>query len=143
MAQKPIMIPACKALLTYNGRALLVRRSEGDPTYPGMWELPGGKMDFGETPQQAALREIMEETGIEAKLGAILYADSSVVSDTRQILILLYSATAPGDEVTLSFEHADYLWATRTQMREMLGSTVLETLDRYDVWNRPEVDIRQ
>lgn len=50
------------------GRILLARRTRGRDL-AGLWEFPGGKVDPGETPEQALVRELHEELGIEARLG--------------------------------------------------------------------------
>lgn len=50
------------------GRILLARRTEGRDL-AGLWEFPGGKVDPGETPEQALVRELREELGIEARVG--------------------------------------------------------------------------
>ena len=48
---------------------LLVARRTAPPQFAGMWEFPGGKVEAGETCQEALLRELGEELGIEARLG--------------------------------------------------------------------------
>ena len=50
------------------GRILLARRTEGRDL-AGLWEFPGGKVDPGETPEQALVRELREELGIDARVG--------------------------------------------------------------------------
>ena len=53
------------AAIIYNSKILLIER--GKYPYIGKWALPGGFMDMGETPEQAAIRELKEETGIIIK----------------------------------------------------------------------------
>ena len=57
-------VAATIAAVVHQGRILLVRRA--NPPDAGRWGFPGGKMDFGEPIERAAVRELMEETGIRA-----------------------------------------------------------------------------
>lgn len=52
------------------GEVLLIRR--GKPPREGEWSLPGGRIEWGESPQAAALRELREETGVEAEILGLL-----------------------------------------------------------------------
>ncbi len=60
---------AQKAAIVDGTRILMVRKSSDDPHNPELWELPGGRMHFGEDIEQHLLREIREEVGLEVKLG--------------------------------------------------------------------------
>ena len=57
-------VPAALAVVVEAGHVLLVRRS--NPPDAGLWGYPGGRVEPGETPAEAALRELREETGVEA-----------------------------------------------------------------------------
>lgn len=59
-----IVLVAAVALIDADGRVLLAQRPEGK-SLAGLWEFPGGKVDPGETPEQALIRELHEELGIE------------------------------------------------------------------------------
>ena len=60
---KTILVSAV-ALIDPDGRVLLARRPAGKPM-AGLWEFPGGKVELGETPEAALIRELFEELGIE------------------------------------------------------------------------------
>ena len=59
-----LLLVAAGALIDRDGRILLARRRPGKPL-AGLWEFPGGKLAEGETPEQALVRELREELGIE------------------------------------------------------------------------------
>jgi 8-oxo-dGTP diphosphatase len=59
------------AVIIEDGRLFLARRPPGDPL-AGLWELPGGKIEGGETPQQCLERELQEELCMEANAGQIV-----------------------------------------------------------------------
>ena len=60
------------AVVIHNERVLLVKRA--NPPFEGSWCIPGGKVRFGETLQQAAEREILEETTVIIRAGQPVYA---------------------------------------------------------------------
>ena len=68
MTDRPI--PAALAVVIKGSRLLLVRRSNKPDL--GLWGYPGGKIELGETVMEAALRELREETGIQAEARDIL-----------------------------------------------------------------------
>ncbi|MEL6168945.1 MAG: 8-oxo-dGTP diphosphatase MutT [Pseudomonadota bacterium] len=59
-----IVLVSAVALIDVDGRVLLARRPEGK-SMAGLWEFPGGKVEEGETPEAALMRELHEELGIE------------------------------------------------------------------------------
>src|SRR2546423_5642923 len=62
-AARPIVLVAAVALIDADGRVLLAQRPEGKHL-AGLWEFPGGKVQPGETPEAALIRELEEELGI-------------------------------------------------------------------------------
>lgn len=63
MSRTLLLVAAC-ALMDPDGRVLMSRRPLGK-SFEGLWEFPGGKLEDGETPEQAIVRELREELGIE------------------------------------------------------------------------------
>ncbi len=61
---KPLMLVVAGAVLDRDGRVLIAQRPEGK-SHAGLWEFPGGKVEDGETPEQALTRELREELLIE------------------------------------------------------------------------------
>ena len=64
LGARPLVLVAAVALVDADGRVLIAQRPEGK-SMAGLWEFPGGKVDPGETPEQALVRELKEELGIE------------------------------------------------------------------------------
>jgi len=66
LAAPPVLLAAAVVLL--DDRVLTVRRSYTERFLPGVWGVPCGKLDAGETPESAVLRELFEETGLTGKV---------------------------------------------------------------------------
>lgn len=64
MTSKKILLVAASALVDTDNRVLIAQRPEGR-SMAGLWEFPGGKVEPGETPEQALVRELREELSIE------------------------------------------------------------------------------
>ena len=72
MGAEPTTVVAA-ALLFDRGRLLICQRSARGP-FPNQWEFPGGKVEPGEAPRDALLRELAEELGITAEVGAEVWS---------------------------------------------------------------------
>jgi 8-oxo-dGTP diphosphatase len=88
-SKRMLLVAAC-ALIDADGRVLLTQRPEGK-SMAGLWEFPGGKVEAGETPEEALIRELREELGIETKvacLAPLTFASHSY--DDFHLLMPLY-----------------------------------------------------
>lgn len=68
-----IVLVVAAALMDADNRILIARRPEG-ASLAGLWEFPGGKINAGETPEMALVRELEEELGIEADPASFIAA---------------------------------------------------------------------
>ncbi|MEI6643807.1 MAG: (deoxy)nucleoside triphosphate pyrophosphohydrolase [Novosphingobium sp.] len=87
------LIVVALALIDEAGRVLMQRRPE-HRAHGGLWEFPGGKVEPGEAPAAALVRECAEELGIalaEANLAPLSFAEGTLGEGSRPILLLLYA----------------------------------------------------
>lgn len=106
-----------------SGKLLIIKRSSQDTYYPGLWEVPGGKLDQGQDLSHAQEREVIEETGFVVELvQKLVLVDSFIIGKGKYIglpYIVLFSVTRiVGGKITLSNEHSDYCWVTYQEMLE-------------------------
>ena len=78
-----------------SGRTLLSRRRDDQPM-GGLWELPGGKVEEGESPAEALAREVAEELGVSCRVGAIWDVVFHRYS-AFDLLMLVYACTLDGE----------------------------------------------
>ncbi len=87
---KPLLLVAACALIDRDSRVLLARRPEGKKM-AGLWEFPGGKLNPGETPEAALIRELKEELGIDVSSNCLAaFAFASHAYDTFHLLMPLF-----------------------------------------------------
>ncbi|SNS36564.1 8-oxo-dGTP diphosphatase [Sphingomonas laterariae] len=79
------------AMVDADGRVLLQRRPEGT-SMAGLWEFPGGKVEPGELPEAALIRELREELGVDVEAACLAPATfASEALGDRHLLLLLYA----------------------------------------------------
>lgn len=99
-------VPAVGVVCLKDDQVLLIRR--GTPPRLGEWSLPGGRIEPGEAVQQAALRELREETGVEADLvGLIDVVDGIFAEAGRHYVLIDYAAVWRSGEVVAGDDAAE------------------------------------
>ena len=73
------------------GKILVCQRRRGD-TFELMWEFPGGKLEAGETPAEGLARELLEELGVEAEVGAELFRTEHRYAELSEPIELIFMA---------------------------------------------------
>lgn len=91
----PLLVTA--AVVVEDAKVLLTKRPE-DKRHPGMWEFPGGKLEPGESPEQALQRELREELGVDSQVNSI-YEVVFYRYDWGAVLILAYSCKLLGGSI--------------------------------------------
>ncbi|QPK83991.1 (deoxy)nucleoside triphosphate pyrophosphohydrolase [Corynebacterium qintianiae] len=112
----PKQIDVVGAVFVRDGRVFAARRGAGK-AMEGMWEFPGGKVEHGETPEQALIRELKEELLIDAKVGAKLTATSHQYEFGVVNLSTYYCELVSGMPVLT--EHAEVRWVPISDMMKL------------------------
>ncbi len=101
---------AVRVLLTDDdGKILIIKRSTDSKTNPGKWELPGGKVDQGESFDNALIREVYEETNLNISLDHVAGVCEQNLPLIRAVHIVMWGKIVDG-ELNISNEHEGYAW---------------------------------
>ncbi|MEI7961677.1 MAG: NUDIX domain-containing protein [archaeon] len=109
-----------EAVISTSNGILLLRRSNSSNLYLGKWQLPGGKVERGETPQKALRREIFEETGCKcAKMKLIKKLDFSEMyrGKVSKVNLNVYSCKLDGN-IFLSGDHSKVKFVKKSKIKK-------------------------
>jgi 8-oxo-dGTP diphosphatase len=131
MSQSPV--PTVGVVCLRGDEVLLIKR--GNPPRQGQWSLPGGRLEWGETLQAGALRELREETAVEAEiLGLVDVVDG--VMTTRHYIMIDYAARWTAGEPVAGDDAADARFFTLEEALaavewEETRRVIREAVERY------------
>ncbi|MCP3425342.1 NUDIX domain-containing protein [Rothia sp. AR01] len=126
-AGEPATIPsACGVIVDAAGRILLVQR--GHEPGKGLWSVPGGKSEPGETLRETAAREVLEETGLRVVVGRELWSLRVPAGAGREYEIHDFEARVVDGELQPADDAADARWVSAQELREL---PLTDGLDAY------------
>lgn len=113
---KTVLVSAC-ALVDADNRVLIAQRPEGK-SMAGLWEFPGGKVEAGETPEMALVRELKEELGITTWISCLapLSFASHTYDDFHLLMPLFVCRKWEGQ--LISAEHQEIKWVRANRLRD-------------------------
>lgn len=113
----PLVLVAAVVLIDPDGRVLLAQRPEGK-AMAGLWEFPGGKVDPGETPEAALIRELAEELGIDVTASCLApFTFASYTYPDFHLLMPLY-VCRKWSGIPMAREGQRLRWVRPTQLAE-------------------------
>jgi ribonuclease HI/ADP-ribose pyrophosphatase YjhB (NUDIX family) len=120
-----------RAIITQEGKNLLLKRANGRPSILGLYELPGGKLAYNEQPEDALRRYLHDDAGIHIKSSQLFDAVTYIDHDDRDIQygVIVYLVTPVEDNrpIRLSGNYSKYLWYSKydSQQKELTDLTQL------------------
>jgi len=109
----PITVVA--AVIEQSGLILICQRKRGD-RFELKWEFPGGKVQPGETPEEALRRELTEELQVSAKIGPELLRVRHTYAEMDAEIELVFFAATLGPETMMNRAFERIVWAERTRL---------------------------
>jgi 8-oxo-dGTP diphosphatase len=114
MTASDFPIDVVAALVRRGGQILICRRPPGG-ALGGQWEFPGGKVEPGESPEEALARELREELGVDAQIGPLVFEHTHAYAPDRVAHLLFYEAMLEGAPKAL--EHDEIRWVKPVSLR--------------------------
>jgi len=106
-SHRPKWIPVVIGIIKSKNKVLLGVRPEGN-SFPGLWEFPGGKIELGESPEEALVRELNEELGISITDPKLHFAVTHSYSETGLLLMFFEVIYWKGEPKNL--HHSELKW---------------------------------
>lgn len=111
---------AVRALVKKDGKFLLLRRANGRPSILGKYELPGGKVQYGEQPEDAIARFLREDMGSTIHVAQLTDVCTYIDHDDRdmQYVFIVYTVTLASTSVELSQNYSHYQWKKMSDIHQ-------------------------
>lgn len=116
-------------ILDDEGRILLGRRAR-EP-YAGMWETPGGFVELGEHPEDAAVREVREELGLECTLTGLVGTYVERSARGGHLLVLVYTGTVAGEVRLDPTEVTECAWFAPEDVPAVMAADHRKRIDHH------------
>ncbi len=124
-----------KGIVIYNHKVLILKRVRASSDGLGYWELPGGGLEYGETPEYALVREIKEETDLDIQIIKPVYTFTAIRPNYQSVGIG-FLAVPTNDHVVLSHEHTEYKFVDSLELKEYISdkiyNDIILTLKEYE-----------
>ncbi|MEG0366089.1 MAG: NUDIX hydrolase [Coprobacillus sp.] len=131
-----------KGIVIYNNQILIMKKVKPSTDGLGYWELPGGGLEYGETPHEALIRELKEETGLDIKILKPVYTFTAIRPDYQTVGIGFLSIPT-NNHVVISQEHTDFKFVDTKDLKQYLNKTIYDdiilTVEEYENMNIKEI----
>ena len=133
------------ALIKIDGKYLIIRRTKikrGKPnSLPEYWDIPGGMVEEGEMPKDAAIRETKEEVNLDITIGPILHEDSNYDKEKGTVFTrIVYQAELlegqnESDIILQKDEHSEYMLVSDISGIEKIVDYLEDTINHANIYN--------
>ncbi len=129
---------AAKAFIVSDGKLLIVKRKDDNPQMPGIWELPGGRMEPGENPFEGLQREMREEVGLEITVLNPMKVHHFTRADGQIVTLIVFLCKSKETEIFLGKEPEAAKWMEINQAKLLITPFFHEEFLLYERHFRKE-----
>lgn len=123
---KPVAKLAVSAVINEGTQVLLIVR--GHEPAQGLWSLPGGGVETGESLEEALVREVREETGLIIQVQSDVFHQDIVLSPTHTYDLYTFTAIVLGGEMRAGDDAAEVAWVELSMLSELQTTPRLEEI---------------
>ena len=127
-----------KGIVIYHHQILILKRVKPSQDGLGFWELPGGGLEYGETPHDALIRELKEETNLDIKIIKPVYTFTAI-RPQYQTVGIGFLCVPTNNHVKISHEHTEYKFVHSNDLLKYLDkkiyNDIILTLQEYENMN--------
>ena len=109
---RPLVVAAVSMFVIRGDRLLALKRSLRKKAAPGAWDVVSGRVEAGEHPYDAAVRECLEESGLDVTPDLSPVAAYAAQRRDKPMLVVAYRGVSASGDVVISHEHDDHAWMT-------------------------------
>ncbi|MFO7549377.1 MAG: NUDIX hydrolase [Acidimicrobiia bacterium] len=132
-------VPGVGVAIVDGDRILMIRRGRG--ANAGLWAVPGGKVDWGESMRDAAVREVREETGLEVRLGPVVWVGDAIGPGSPpawHFTLVDFLAEVVGGNAVAADDALEFRWVP---LEEALAYPLTATMpELIDILRRRDVE---
>ena len=120
-------------IVVKDNKILILKRLETKKVFPGYWDLPGGKIDLGESPESAVVRETKEETGLDVEIirpyntWTFIFEYNNTKEYCVQIDFIVKAKNIENIKLSDS-EHSEYAWVDENSTPEKISNETRSTI---------------
>ena len=117
--KKRVFFPVVVGVIERDGKFLLTRRRDGG-RHDGVWQFPGGGLEFGESVEECLFREVKEETGLEVEIVRLIPKILHRVVGKYHLLLIYFLCKVKGNsKVVLNDEADKYGWFSPSEIKKL------------------------
>lgn len=119
MTEEEMRAAGKAVIVNEKGKILIIKRSGDETHLENLWDVPGGRFDYGEHPHEGLKREVMEEAGLEVEIIESVKSWTFTRDDGQQVFGTTFFCEPEDLEIELGEEHTDFQWLNKEELENI------------------------